>query len=171
MRWIAMSALLIAIVGLKLAFMERKDLALLPRKGVSPPVFELRTLDGAPYNISAAYKNRRSVVVLFWATWCAPCRRELQAFKEAHEELARLDVEVVAINAKEPEDVVRRYVTSTELPFPVLLDPDERVRAQFGVSALPTSITIIRGKVQVSMVGFHPDYLPRLMDMLRVGQR
>jgi cytochrome c biogenesis protein CcmG, thiol:disulfide interchange protein DsbE len=115
------------------------------------PDFELTTLDGK----SARLSEQRSQVVLvnFWATWCPPCRAEMQDIQiaaQAHPE----NFVVLAVNDGEDAETIRPFVTESRLTFPVLLDADGAVAQKYRVQGLPTSFFIDRaGIVRAANMG------------------
>jgi len=120
-----------------------KPLELSPyRAGTVPPHFSGPTLDGRPLALSDL--RGRVVLVNFWASWCLECRPEMPVLQRLHRELAPRGLAVVGINAREKNDTVRRYATELGLTFPLVLDPDGRINAQFGVIGLPTTFLVGR---------------------------
>ena len=93
------------------------------------PDLTLKTLEGKPVRI-LEYASRHQVTVLsFWATWCAPCKRELDAMTELHPSwTAKYDVQVLAMeqDAAADEVPVVRQLRHDELAQrhapPVVLD-------------------------------------------------
>ena len=60
------------------------------------PSLQVTTIDGMPYNL--AQHRGKWVVVNFWATWCAPCLKEMPALDALQKEVGGPDFAVVAIN-------------------------------------------------------------------------
>ena len=107
--------------------------------GQQTPALELIDLQGQRWT-SASLKGR-AVVLNFWATWCPPCKEELPSLQTLHEIGGGQPV-VIGINVRETASHVRRYLASTGMTFPVVLDPQAELAKRFGVSAFPTTLLI-----------------------------
>lgn len=80
----------------------------------------------------------RAVWVVFWATYCEPCKEEepdLVAMFDAHEADGLV---IVAIDVGEPIDEVRDYAVSRRLPYPIAIDVDGKAQAAYGAIGTPT---------------------------------
>jgi thiol-disulfide isomerase/thioredoxin len=86
------------------------------------------------------------VVVDFWATWCAPCIRELPELQAWSERLqGRSDVAFLSFNVTEEEPAVEAFVREKGIRYPVYLADD--LLGPYEVSAFPTKLVIdMRGK-------------------------
>ena len=94
------------------------------------------------------------VVVNFWASWCAPCRRELPSFqREANERGAR--VAFLGVNSGDDRDAARRLAREFPMPYPSFSDPrDNIVLGRFGARGLPvTAFYDARGKLAIVRQG------------------
>ena len=108
----------------------------------APPQFSGRTLDARPLSMT---EYRGTVIVLnFWATWCLECRPEMPALERLQRELSSRGLAVIGVNARENKEPVRRYATELGLTFPLVLDPDGKINALYGVIGLPTTFVVGR---------------------------
>jgi thiol-disulfide isomerase/thioredoxin len=95
----------------------------------------------------------REHILLFWATWCGPCKAavpELLAFEAAR------GIPVLAISDEGPE-VVRRFLADRKEPFlrHVAVDPLRRVFLSYGVNGTPSILLVdATGRVRVRQVGY-----------------
>ncbi|MFQ5761089.1 MAG: redoxin domain-containing protein, partial [Acidiferrobacterales bacterium] len=112
----ALAALLIGVVVA--AMQIRFDPAVL-RPGDPVPNFTLQTLDGKPVTFSSL--QGQAVVLNFWATWCPPCRREMPLLDAIQKEY-NSGVTIVGIDLGEPMDLVRAYVQSVGVTYPIWVD-------------------------------------------------
>jgi peroxiredoxin len=105
------------------------------------PDFTLSDLAGQRHPISAW--DGKTLVVNFWATWCAPCRREIPLLRDLRREFSKNNVEVVGIAVDVAEDV-RKFVRTTPIDYPLLTgEQDALDTAQaFGVSELALPFTV-----------------------------
>jgi thiol-disulfide isomerase/thioredoxin len=111
-----------------------------PSQKVTAPDFSIDSLDGEQVTLS---DFRGKVIFLnFWATWCGPCRMEVQDIDELHETLKDEDFAVMAIDIQEKEKRVRSYMEGEGIDFPVYLDRDGRVAVEYAVSGIPTTYII-----------------------------
>jgi len=131
------------------------------RPGERPPNFSLVDLEGNP--VQLADLRGRAVVLNFWATWCPPCRREMPLLDAFHREFASRGLTVVGLDVGEPLGVVKPFVRSMGVDYPIWLDgPDSgrgsdstvAVHQRFGGVGLPTTAFIDRdGVVRDTHVG------------------
>lgn len=139
--------------------------------GRTVPAVMLTDLQGKPHDVLAIARAHQLTVVNFWATWCAPCVKELPEFDEVWREwqtqasdkaLERSHprVALLAINAMESAEKVRAFAARMKLGFPLLLDAEgEAVGSYVGFSAgLPVTFFIdgrgvLRQKVAAPLTG------------------
>jgi peroxiredoxin len=107
-----------------------------------PPDFGLRTPDGQL--VSLAGLRGKVVVLNFWATWCRECLTEMPALETLHRRFATRGLAIVGVDSREGATRVQRYAKEHGLTFPLLLDLDGAVTANYGVVALPTTLLIGR---------------------------
>lgn len=104
---------------------------------------------GTPQNLGAL--KGRIVVLNFWATYCAPCRKEMPDLAAIQNEYAALGVQVVGASADEAEDraKVLQFVKETKINFPVWMGATTADMTRFGLgAALPGTVIIDRsGKI------------------------
>ena len=117
------------------------DHALAPYQGTARPrALVLETAAGAPYRVED-YAGRVTVLN-FWATWCPPCVEEIPSLNHLRERMEGLPFDLVSINYGEEPAVIRAFMEEVQVDFPVLLDPEGRVAAEWGVFTLPSTFVI-----------------------------
>ena len=110
--------------------------------GGGQPAFSLPTLGGAATALEAA--RGQVVLVHFFATWCEPCREELPALNRLAAR-AGGNVTVLAIAVADADRSVQRFLATTPVDFPVLLDRDRAVAKAWNVATLPTTFVLDAG--------------------------
>ena len=109
--------------------------------GVEAPDFVLAGTDGHPVALSDF--RGKTVILNFWATWCAPCRAEMPDLQAAFNERAEDDDFVVlAVDVAEPAGAVDSFVEEFGLTFPIVIDTEQEVAQHYGLLGLPASFFI-----------------------------
>jgi peroxiredoxin len=130
----------------------RDDRSSLPREGFTAPDFTLETLDGQTMTLSDL--PGQVVLINFWATWCPPCRAEMPAIQQVHEQYSDQGFVVLAVNLQERDAQVTAFIDQMELTFPVLMDRDGDVANRYLVRSIPTTFFVDRsGVIQDVVVG------------------
>ena len=115
------------------------------KKGALAPDFLLQTLDGGDFRLSD-YRGR-PLVLNFWATWCAPCRKEIPQFVDAYDRFRDGGLVVVGVNLQESKGIVRDYADDFGMEFPIVMDRDGRVGERYRLLGLPMTFFIDRAGV------------------------
>ena len=119
------------------------------RSGERVPDFTLANLSGDSVRFSDL--EGQAVVLNFWATWCPPCRREMPLLDAIQKQYKSRGLSVVGIDVGEDADVVRRYIASIGVAYPIWVDAPnrqagvdstQRLHGRFGGVGLPTTIFI-----------------------------
>ncbi|MFQ6003996.1 MAG: TlpA disulfide reductase family protein [Woeseia sp.] len=88
--------------------------------------FTLPDLQGNPRQFSEWAGKAR--LVNFWATWCAPCRREIPLLKKTQTEHGGDNLQVIGIAVDFP-DQVSAYAESAEFNYPILVGQEDAMAA------------------------------------------
>ncbi|MEO3428268.1 TlpA disulfide reductase family protein [Pelagibius sp. CAU 1746] len=121
---------------------------------VPAPSAVFQALEGG--ETSFADFRGKVVLVNFWATWCAPCVREMPSLERLHQALAGEGFTVLAVSQdRGGAGVVAPFLARLDLQrLPVYLDPKGKLARAFALKGLPTSFVIDRqGRVVAGLVG------------------
>jgi thiol-disulfide isomerase/thioredoxin len=120
--------------------------------GDAMPDVTLYGLDGKPLTL-AAFKGK--VVLLdFWASWCAPCRKSFPFLNELQKTHAAEGLQVVGLTLEEDDDAVAGFLALVPASFTIARDTTEHAGEAFGVVAMPTSFLIDReGRIAARFEG------------------
>ncbi len=100
------------------------------------------TFEGEPASLEA-YEGKWALVN-FWATWCAPCRKEMPMLSELQAELGGEDFEVVTIaTGRSPKPAMRDFFEEIGVDnLPTLRDPDSALAREMSVLGLPITVIL-----------------------------
>lgn len=104
------------------------------------PSIDVKTLDGSSINIQEIENDGNPIVISFWATWCKPCKKELNNIAEVYEEWQEeTNVKLIAISIDDARSIskVSPYVNSTDWEYEIYLDSNLDLKRAMGVSTVP----------------------------------
>lgn len=130
----------------------------------------LPDLDGKQRQISDW--DGESRLVNFWATWCAPCRREIPVLKQLQSEKSEKYIQVIGVAVDFPEEVIA-FAEEAEFNYPVIIGQEEAMAAaeSTGVAypGLPFSILLSAdGDTVKTHIGeIHAEQIERIVEVMR----
>lgn len=133
------------------------------------PTFELMSPEGVP--VSSRQWDGKPLVVNFWATWCAPCRREIPMLMEMQSEHSAAGLQLIGIALDFP-DAVDQYAKEMEMNYPLLVGEQDAmdVAEAFGLDliVLPgTVFSLSDGRTLHNHIGeLHADQATRIIEIL-----
>ena len=133
------------------------------------PDFTLEDLAGGERAI-ASWPGK-ALVINFWATWCAPCLREIPLLKEFQDNRNGVPVQVVGI-AVDHLEAVREFADEMNFNYPVLVGQLEAMNAaaRFGVDFFVMPFTVFTDTRErilgVHSGELHAEHLDELRDVL-----
>jgi thiol-disulfide isomerase/thioredoxin len=114
----------------------------------------------------------RALIVNFWATWCAPCRREIPLLQQLQREHADEGFQVIGI-AVDFRDPVLAYADEMKIDYPLLIGEQEALDAAsaFGVAAVGLPFTVFsdrQGRIVAAHLGeLHAAQAEVILDAVR----
>lgn len=141
----------------------------------SVPFDELgKDIDGNQVAISN--HHGKVVIVSFWASWCAPCRKELPILANVAKKVGPEHLKVIAINYRDESKPFRIIADALKtLPITILRDANGKAARRFNVQGIPRMIIIDRdGKVAADHTGYGEGSVQEIVDelnrLLQAGQ-
>lgn len=108
--------------------------------GNRAPNFSVTTLAGE--TVSLRELEGQVVLLNFWGTWCGPCRREMPEFQDIYEDLSGEGFTILALAVRDTEDAMREFRDELGLTFPLALDVDDAISAEYAIPGQPSSFIL-----------------------------
>jgi peroxiredoxin len=138
--------------------------------GTAAPDFTLRSLGGP--NLRLQEQRGQVVLVNFWATWCAPCRKELPHLNRIADKYRSAGLVMLGVNIDDDVRNAADVATKLGVKFPVLLDTDKKVSRLYDLNSMPSTLVIDRsGRVRYLhrgyQDGYETEYDKQIRDLLK----
>lgn len=121
--------------------------------GDKAPDFTAEMLDGSSVTLSAL--QNKPTLLIFWATWCPPCRAELAHLQEGVIDVFGDAINVLPLSRGEKREVVEEYIAKMGYTFAVGLDSEQKAYNLYASNYIPRCFVIdTDGTVLYSGVGY-----------------
>ncbi|MCC7507676.1 MAG: TlpA family protein disulfide reductase [Saprospiraceae bacterium] len=142
-------ALVVCFVALG-AFAQNKTL----------PSVNVKTLEGQSLNVQELGKSGKITIISFWATWCSPCKKELDAIKDYYEDWQKdYDVVLVAVSVDDARTAAKipAMVEEKGWEYRVLIDSNKEFQQAANVASVPYTILLDQsGNIVFEHTGYAP---------------
>ena len=146
--------------------------ALVATAQVKPvPSVKLQDMTGATVDTGALENDGNPVVICFWATWCSPCKKELNNYADLYadwQEEFGVKIIAVTIDDQRSKARVKPYVDGVAWEYDVLYDPNRDFARAMGVQTPPHTFVVDgEGNIVHSHVGYTDGDEDELEETLR----
>ena len=134
------------------------------------PTSEIKTLNGETTTLEKLSKENNLMVISLWATWCVPCKNELDAINEVYIDWQdETNVKLFAISVDDARTVsrVKPLVNGKAWDFSVLLDTNNDLKRALGASTIPLTLIIKNGKIVYRHSGYTPGSEDELFEEIK----
>lgn len=108
--------------------------------------FSLPDITGKTVSLQTILQNKRPIALVFWASWCSECRKQLPDINAAAKKYAD-KLQFFGINTNDSMAGAIAYVKKESIEFPVLVDASGVVADSYGVIGVPTVVLIDKNGV------------------------
>lgn len=135
------------------------------------PAVTLRTIDGDYVRTDTLRNNGKPFIIDFFATWCKPCNRELDAISEVYEDWQQeTGVKLFAISIDQAQNInkVKPLVDNHGWEYDILLDPNGDLKRALGIQMIPFVLVCDgEGKIVYKHNGYTDGCESELIDKVR----
>jgi peroxiredoxin len=109
------------------------------------PSIQLKDMEGNTVDTGKLTNDGKPIIISFWATWCSPCKKELNNYAELYEKWqSETGVKIIAVSIDDQRSVTRvaPYVNSVSWDYQVLLDSNKQFALALGVNNVPHTFLV-----------------------------
>lgn len=105
-------------------------------------------------DISSESSRGKVALIVYWATWCAPCLEEIPALIALRDEFGRQDVDIIGVSLDQASKDIDTFVSDREINYEIVRNTDSLDKAFGPIRYIPTIVVLDRnGKVQQRYTG------------------
>lgn len=140
-------------------------------KNTNLPSVNIKTLDGKTFNTQDITNDGKPVIISFWALWCKPCQKELDAFNENYEdwnEESGLKIFAISIDDARSTAKVLPFASGKDWEFDVLLDPNGDFKRAMNVNMIPHTFLLDgNGKIVYQHTSYYEGSEEELYELVK----
>jgi peroxiredoxin len=124
------------------------------------PNINLKDVNGNTVNLSKFSNDGKPIIVNFWATWCKPCKLELNTIADEYDDwVEETGVKLIAVSIDDSRSSTRvePYINAHEWEYLVLLDPNGDLKRAMNVNNVPHTF-LLNGAGKI--IWDHNNYSP-----------
>jgi thiol-disulfide isomerase/thioredoxin len=122
------------------------------------PEVSLSDVNGKNVNVADLGKTGKITVLDFWATWCVPCKKELNNINEVYDDWKKkynVDVVAVSIDDSRSSVKVKPYAEGQRWSYDILLDVNSDLKRALNIQSVPFTIVVDQsGKIVYTHSGY-----------------
>ncbi|HFA47698.1 MAG TPA: TlpA family protein disulfide reductase [Bacteroidetes bacterium] len=126
----------------------------------SVPDVNVKSLDGQSFNLKEYTSDPDKTYILdFWATWCSPCKKELDAISDYYEDWqAEYNVELIAVTIDNQRALpkVPGIVETKGWEYTIFAGNEEAMRTAFNFQTIPQTVIVKNGLIIFEHNGYVP---------------
>jgi cytochrome c biogenesis protein CcmG, thiol:disulfide interchange protein DsbE len=132
-------------IFLSLFFISALTFTVFAGDGDKLPVITVKKLDGSRVSSGTFSNNGKPMIISFWATWCKPCKKELDAIQEKYAEwIEETGVKLIAVSIDDARSSgkVVTDVRSKGWDFEIYLDENQDFKRAMNVNNVPFTFIV-----------------------------
>ena len=137
----------------------------------SLPSANVKTLEGQSINVQELGKSGKVTVISFWATWCSPCKKELDAIKDYYDEWKeKYGIELIAVSVDDTRSAAKipAMVAEKGWHYRVLVDANKEFQTAANVASVPYTLLLdAKGNIVFEHTGYSPGDELELEDQIK----
>ena len=157
MRKLIVLTALVSILTITAQAQEKKGMEKILGERTLPNI-SLTDMNGKKVNVADLGKTGKITVLDFWATWCVPCKKELNNINEVYDDWKKkYDVNVVAVSIDDSRSStkVKPYAEGQRWSYDVLLDVNQDLKRDLNIQSVPFTVVLDKsGKIVYSHSGY-----------------
>lgn len=125
------------------------------------PNIDLKTLSNSTISTQKIAEENELIIISLWATWCVPCKNELDAISEIYQDWVdetKVKLFAVSIDDSRTSKRIIPMINGKDWEFEILIDENSDLKRAFGTSTVPYTVIVKNGKIVYKHMGYTPGY-------------
>ena len=121
----------------------------------------MKTLSNSTISTQKIAEENELIIISLWATWCVPCKNELDAISELYQDwVEETNVKLFAVSIDDSRTSKRiiPMINGKDWEFEILIDENSDLKRAFGTSTVPYTVIVKNGKIVYKHMGYTPGY-------------
>ncbi len=104
------------------------------------PDFTLEDINGETFSLRNV--KGKTVLMVFWATWCPHCKGEIPDLNDIYENYKDKDFDIFAISVDDNMEKLKKFVEKNKIQYNVLFDKETEIAMLYGVMGVPAHFVV-----------------------------